>query len=128
MEIVIKIAAVALVAALCTLLIKSKNSEQAFMLGIAAAVLLTSAAAGFLSEIIDFIKELIDLSNLSGTVFLPVIKCVGIAIITKLSCELCKDAGQAGIASAVEYIGSVAAVYTALPLLKTTIQILVNFS
>lgn len=128
MELVVKVAAVALIAALCTLLIKSKNSEQAFMLGIAAAVVIVAATAGFLSEIIDFLKELIELSNLSGAVFLPVIKCIGIAIITKLSCELCKDAGQAGIASAVEYIGAVAAVYTTLPLLKTTIQLLVNFT
>lgn len=126
MELIIKIAAVALISALCTLLIKSNNSEQAFMLGIAAAVVIFLAAFGFLSEITDFIKELITLSCVSGSVFLPVIKCMGIAIITKLVCELCKDAGQAGIASAVEYSGSVAAVYTALPLLKTTIKLLVN--
>lgn len=127
MELIIKISAVALISALCTLLIKRQNSEQSFMLGIAAAVVIFLAVFGFLSEISDFIKELISLSGVSASVFLPVIKCMGIAIITKLVCELCKDAGQAGIASAVEYSGSVAAVYTALPLLKTTIKLLVNF-
>lgn len=128
MDIIIKIAAVALIAALCTLLIKSKNTEQAFMLGIAAAAIILGAVFRFMSEITDFLKQLIELSDLSSAVFAPVIKCMGIAIITKLCCELCKDAGQAGISSAVEYAGAVAAVYTTLPLLKTTIQLLVNFT
>ena len=82
----------------------------------------------FMSEIVSFLKQLIELADLSSAVFAPVIKCMGIAIITKLSCELCKDAGQGGIASAVEYTGAVAAVYTALPLLETTLNLLVNIT
>ena len=128
MELLIKVAAIALVAALCTLLIKSKNSEQAFLLGIAAAVIICLTAMQFMGNIASFVKELIDLTDVSSAVFLPVIKCLGIAIITKLVCELCKDAGQGGIASAVEYMGAVAAVYTALPLLETTLNLLVNIT
>ena len=128
MDVVIKLAAVALVAALCTLLIKSKNSEQAFLLGTASAVIICLAAMKFLGDIVDFAKELIALSNVSSAVFLPVIKCIGIAIVSKLVCELCKDAGQAGIASAVEYTGAVAAVYISLPLLETILDLLVNMA
>lgn len=128
MDAVIKVAAVALIAALCTLLVKSKNSEQSFLLGITAAVVICTAAIGFSESIIDFIKELIDLSALSSAIFLPVFKCLGIAVITKLVCELCKDAGQSGIASAVEYMGAIAAVYTSLPLLETTLDLLVNIT
>ena len=128
MDTVIKIAAIALVAALCTLLIESKNGEQAFLLGTASAVIICITAMRFMADIVDFIKELIDLSSVSSAVFLPVLKCMGIAVITKLVCELCKDAGQAGIASAAEYMGAVAAVYTALPLLKTTLNLLVNLT
>lgn len=128
MNIIIKISAVALIAALCTLLIKSKNTEQSFMLGIAAAVVILTAVLSFMSDVAGFLKQLIELSGISSAVFAPVLKCMGIAVITKLSCELCKDAGQAGIASAVEYAGAVAAVYTTLPLLRTTIQLLVNFT
>lgn len=128
MDVVIKLAAVALVAALCTLLIKSKNSEQAFLLGTASAVIICLAAMKFLGDIVDFVKELIALSNVSSAVFMPVIKCIGIAIVSKLVCELCKDAGQAGIASAVEYTGAVAAVYISLPLLETILDLLVNMA
>ena len=128
MDAVIKVAALALVAALCTLIIKSKNSEQAFLLGTATAVIICLASMKLLGDIIDFVKELVSLSNISHAVFLPVLKCMGIAVITKLVCELCKDAGQAGIASAAEYTGAVAAVYTALPLLRTTLDLLVNLT
>lgn len=128
MELLIKVAAIALVAALCTQLIKSKNSEHAFLLGIAAAVIICLTAMQFMGNIVSFVKELIDLTDVSSAVFLPVIKCLGIAIITKLVCELCNDAGQGGIASAVEYMGAVAAVYTALPLLETTLNLLVNIT
>lgn len=128
MDIIIKVSAAALIAAIATLLIKSKNSEQAFMLGIAAAAVILIAVFGLMGEISDFLRELISLSGQSSAVFLPIVKCMGIAIITKLSFELCRDAGQAGIASAVEYAGAVAALYTVLPLLKTTIKLLVSFT
>ena len=76
------------------------------------------------SSLADFVSGIIKSSGLPSAVFVPIIKCVGIAVLTKLVCNLCKDAGQNGTSSAVEYLGSAAMVYTAMPLLGTLLKTL----
>ena len=47
---------------------------------------------------------------------------MGIAILTRIAAELCRDAGEGGIAAAAETAGAAAAVLTALPLLRAVLS------
>lgn len=124
MDIVIKGAAVGIISAVCALLIKKSNQEIGLVIAIAASAVICIAAAELFGSISDLIRYAISKSGLSSAIFLPIIKCVGIAIIVNISASLCKDAGQAGIASAVDVMGAAAAVFTALPLIKSLIEII----
>ncbi|MDY3079451.1 MAG: stage III sporulation AC/AD family protein [Oscillospiraceae bacterium] len=124
MDIVIKGAAVGIISAVCALLIKKSNQEIGLVIAIAASAVICIAAAELFGSISDLIRYAISKSGLSSAIFLPIIKCVGIAIIVNISASLCKDAGQAGIASAVDVLGAAAAVFTALPLIKSLIEII----
>ena len=124
MEIVAKAAAVAVLCAACSLLIKAKNPEYSFVLSAICAVCVCAAAVGMISQLADFVSGIIKSSGLPSAIFVPIIKCVGIAVLTKLVCNLCKDAGQNGTSSAVEYLGSAAMVYAAMPLLGTLLKTL----
>ena len=57
--------------------------------------------------------ELGERAGLSPAVLDPVIKTVGIAILTRISSEVCRDAGESGIAAAVETAGAVLALWIA---------------
>ncbi len=124
MDVLAKAAAIALLSAACGLTVKSKNPEISFALTVICAVCVCIAAAGMLSDVVSFIDGIMDKSDLPTAVFLPVIKCVGIALITGLISNLCKDAGQNGTSAAIEYLGSAAAVFTALPLIQTMLKAL----
>ena len=124
MEIVAKAAAVVLLCAACSLLIKPKNPEFSFVLSAICAVCVCAAAVGMISSLADFISGIIKNSGLPYALFVPIIKCVGISVLTKLVCNLCKDAGQNGTSSAVEYLGRAAMVYAAIPLLQTLLKTL----
>lgn len=124
MDIVIKGAAVGMISALCALLIKKSNQEIGLVVAIAASAVICIAAAELFGSISDLIHYAISKSGLSSAIFLPIIKCVGIAIIVNISASLCKDAGQAGIASAVDILGAAAALFTALPLIKSLLEII----
>lgn len=124
MEFMTKAAAVSLICAVCSLLIKAKNPEYSFVLNALCAVCICIAAAGVISSFGEFVSDVIKQSGLPASVFSPIIKCVIIAVITKLICSLCKDAGQNGTSAAIEYLGSAAAVLTALPLLQMLLKTL----
>ncbi|NLL45197.1 MAG: stage III sporulation protein AD, partial [Clostridiales bacterium] len=75
-------------------------------------------------DISGFIAELVEAAGLSSAVVSPVVKTVGIGLITKLSSDICKDAGQNTAATVVESAGSIAAVTVALPLMKTVFKMI----
>ena len=124
MEIVIKGTAVGIISALCALLIKKSNQEMGLAVAIAAAAVICIAAAELFGSIFDVIHYAISRTGLSSAVFMPIVKCVGIAIVVNISSGLCKDAGQSGIASAVDLLGAAAAVFTALPLIKSLLEMI----
>ena len=65
---------------------------------------------------------LADTAGLSPAVLAPVVKTVGIAVLTRVSAELCRDAKEGGIAAFVETAGAAAALLVSLPLLKTVLS------
>ena len=115
MDIVIKAAAAAMIAVLCILLIKKSNQELALAAAIAVTAVICFAAVGMISEVIELLRYAIECTGLSAAVFMPVLKCAGIAIVVHISTGFCKDAGQNSIASA-------AALFTALPLIRSLLD------
>lgn len=124
MDIVIKSSAVAVIAALCILLIKKSNQELALTVSIAVTAVICFAAVGMISEVVELVRYAIDCTGLSEAVFMPIIKCTGIAMIVHISTGLCRDAGQSSIASSIEVAGSAAALFTALPLIRSLLNMI----
>ena len=111
-------AAAALIAVGLIALLRKNVPELAYLL---AAVVGLGAALVFLnifSNIRAFLDSLSGAAGLSQTVTAPVFKAMGIGLVSKLAADLCADAGQGAIASAVELVGTAGAVYVAMPLMR----------
>ena len=122
MESVVRLAAAAVAAALCAVVVKQHAREVGAVLALAAGALLLGAALRAIEEVRALADELGELIGLSPAVLAPVLKTVGIAILTRIAAELCRDAGEGGIAAAAETAGAAAAVLTALPLLRAVLS------
>ena len=72
-----------------------------------------------LEPLAAFFRDAIAVSKLSGVYTGPLLKCMTISILTMIGESLCKDAGQAAGACAVQLVGVAAALYAALPLMRT---------
>ena len=120
----IQAAALGLAGALISVLLRKSAPE----LGLALSLAVSLVAAGLALSLFRDLKEIVDLAGeqtgLSPAILSPVLKCVGIGIVTRLSSELCKDAGQGAVASAVELCGAACAMVTALPLIRTLLQMI----
>ena len=122
----IALGAVGVTAALCAVVVRQKAPEIAMLLALSACVLLLWNTLPILETIRDVLDQLSDLAGLSPTVLQPVLKTVGLALVTKLSSALCRDAGEGGIASFLETAGSAAAVLVCLPLLRMVLQLIMG--
>jgi len=124
MEIVIKAVVVGITAALVTLLLKKTNPEMAMLIVTAASTAILFLAIELIGSLKSFIEMAAELSGLSPGVISPVLKCVGIAVISRIGTDLCRDAGASAAASSVELAAAGAALFAAMPLLQTLIQMI----
>ncbi|MDD4715912.1 MAG: SpoIIIAC/SpoIIIAD family protein [Oscillospiraceae bacterium] len=127
MDDILKAAALGLTGGLCAALVRRQVPELGMVLALTVGALLLRLALNAFSGVIDFMDELTQLSGLSSGVVAPLVKTAGIAIVTKTTSALCKDAGEGGVASFVETAGAAASLFIALPLLQTVLQTLLGF-
>ncbi len=127
MDEILKIAAIAVVTALAGLVISKGGSEFTIMLGISAVAVILTLMFSSMSSVVAFINKLSDIAGVSPAILSPLLKTLGIAIVAKIASDVCRDAGQSSVASGVEFAGTVAAIYVALPLLSSVLDMIVSF-
>ncbi len=115
MESIFSIVIFVLTSAVFVTLLRSYDSSIAFMLTIAAVVILLLAILPSVFGLIESLEGITEL--ITQGPFEVVIKAVGIAVVTQLTSELCLDAGQRAMSSIVQLCGKVAIVVAAFPLL-----------
>ncbi|MEG1857440.1 MAG: SpoIIIAC/SpoIIIAD family protein [Pseudoflavonifractor sp.] len=121
---ILKIAAVAIIAALCAVAVKKNVQELGLVIALAACVLTLILTLGAIQSVMDLLDMLARTAGLSPAVLSPVIKTVGIAILTRIAAEICRDAKENGIASAVETAGAATALVAALPLVRAVLSMM----
>ncbi len=121
---VMKVAAAAMIAAVCAIVVRRQTPELALLLSICAGVLLLTWCTGALERVVTFLEELVKAGGLKQEVVAPVIKVTGIALITRLAADFCRDAKEAALAGAVETAGAALALLAVLPLLTAVLGLL----
>ena len=127
METMFRIVALCLTTALLALVVKRGSGELAMLLSLAAVAAVLLSLASAMEEVVEFLRTLSQQSGLPETLFLPLYKTVGIALVVKAGGELCRDAGESALAAVLEMGGSVCALLVALPLLQAVLELLLEF-
>ena len=122
MEEVLKVAAIAVAAALCAVVVKKNAQEVGVVLALAAGALILTLSLGAVEGVRELMDDLAGTAGLSPAVLAPVIKTVGIAILTRIAAEVCRDARESGIAAFVEVSGAALSLFVALPLLRAVLD------
>lgn len=118
MDAMVRIAAVAVTAAVLSAVLRKNTPELALLLVLCAGLWMLTMATSGLGAAMAFLKELTDLAGLSEELLEPVVKAVALSVLTKLTVEICRSAGESGIAAFVETAGTVLALAVAIPLVR----------
>lgn len=121
---IFKLAALAVTAALCALVLRKQVPELAVALVLAAGALLLGQAVEALATVGGFADTLARTAGLTPQVWRPVWKTAGIGLVAKLAAAVCKDAGEGGVAAFLETAGTALALLTVLPLARAVFDAL----
>lgn len=121
-----QVTALCVIGALLAVVVRRGSPESALLLTLAAVVAVLLFLIGPIEELTAFLAELGEHSGVSASLFVPLYKTVGIALVVKVGSSLCRDAGESALAAAVETAGSICALLVALPLLRAVLELLVE--
>ena len=119
-----KLAAVGVTAVVLSAVLKKNTPELALLLALAAGLWMLALTASGLGAVVELMNELAEQAGLSEVLLEPVVKTVALSILTRLTVEICRSAGEGGVAAFVETAGAVLALLAALPLIRAVAQMM----
>jgi stage III sporulation protein AD len=122
MELLWRIAALAMLGVLAGAAIKRGALEYGYLVGLAAVAAILLALSGPAGEVAAMVRMLGERSGLPRELTLPVFRVVGIALVTRITAEFCRDAKETAIAAAVETGGVCLALVATAPLLGAVLS------
>ena len=124
METMAKLAAVGVTAVVLSAVLKKNTPELALLLTLAAGLWMLAMAAEGMGAAVALMEELAEQAGLSEVLLEPVVKTVALSILTRLTAEICRSAGEGGVAAFVETAGAALALLAALPLVRAVAQLM----
>ena len=124
MEAMAKLAAVGVTAVVLSAVLRKNTPELALLLALGAGRWMLALTASGLGAVVELMNELAEQAGLSEVLLEPVVKTVALSILTRLTVEICRSAGEGGVAAFVETAGAVLALLAALPLIRAVAQMM----
>lgn len=119
---VFSVAVFSLMACFAGVILKHFSHPIAPFVGIIAVLCILSVSMISLSPVIDFIKT-IDKVERFNELYSVMLKGLGISVLSETASNICKDCGEASLASKVELASKVSILILSLPLLTSILEL-----
>ena len=124
MERFLQIAALCVICAVLSLVVRGRSPEFSFCAACACCAVSLIAAAELVSPVVSFLQRLQRLAGLEPALLAPVLKTVGVGLLTQIAGAFGRDAGEQALCKVGELCGTFLAVYVALPLANAVLELL----
>lgn len=117
-----KLCGAAILCAVAVFLLRHIKKEFEVPLTIAGSLLLTFAAFGIGKPIFEYISDLTSSSPIVGEAAEILIRVIGIAVITRISADICREMGAANVATSLETVAKFEIILLSLPLVSSVLR------
>lgn len=109
-------------AAMLALWVRPLKPEYGIFLSLGAMLLLTGAALSQLDVILNLIRQLMEATGLDQVYFRILLKIMGLAWISQLASDICKEAGCGSISRQIDIYGKLLILSVSLPVITALIE------
>ena len=120
MEILWKVCAVSVLCAAVILILKPMRGEFSALVGIGGGILILLTLLPLLSGVMEDTVVLFDGSEI-GRYADVMLRALGVALLTRICTDVCKDTGQSAVAGGVELAGKLVILMLCLPMIREII-------
>ena len=119
---------ISLVALIFGIFLRQHNKTVSLFLIIFASLLIFFETAGTLYEIISALNDMASGMQEASSYLRLMFKVLGIALITQVISDLCRDSGESALAGQTEVAAKIIIVSLILPLLQTVVKIITGLA
>ena len=123
---IIKIIGIGLVSLILVIVIKQYKPEFALYVSIVAGLIIFLMVMDKLSGIIDLLMNLSNKANINKDFIVILLKITGIAILSEFAISVCKDAGEAAIASKIDFGAKIIMVGISIPIIASLLEMILK--
>ena len=123
---VIKIIGIGLIALVIIILLKQYKPEFAMYISLLTVALILLLVADELSGIINLLQSFADKVSINSTFLILLIKITGIAFLSEFAVSICKDSGEAAIASKIEIGTKIIIISMSIPIISSLLEIILS--
>ncbi|MBO4251501.1 MAG: stage III sporulation protein AD [Clostridia bacterium] len=122
----LKIVACAIICAFILTYLKSVGSEFFSVAVLGAGVILTSLGIEYLTQTVEFVRELIEQSGVNTEYFSIILKITGIAYVVEFGAGIVEDMGLKSVADKLVFVGKIAIFVTAMPIIYAVFNLMMG--
>ena len=108
--------------------LKKDAPAIAFLLTLTAGILILLRAFDLVGGTMQRFSGLLTQGGITQSLYLPVLKTVGVAVVVRIMSALCRDSGQSALAAKLEIVGAVLALSMCLPLLEQVLELVADWT
>ena len=123
---IVKIIRIAIVSLIIIILLKQYKREFAIYISLLTGVLILILVMDKLTGIINLIDSIVSKSNINTEFITLLIKITGIAFLSEFAVSICKDSGEAAIASKIEIGSKIIIISMAIPILSSLLELILE--
>ena len=123
---IIKIIGIALIALIIIILLKQYRPEFAIYISILTGILILLLVIDKLQGIMALIQSFVNKTSINATFLTLLIKITGIAFLAEFAVSICKDSGEAAIASKIEIGSKIIIVSMSIPIISSLLEIILK--
>ncbi|HEY8419897.1 MAG TPA: stage III sporulation protein AD [Clostridia bacterium] len=122
----IKIIAIGLTSAVVYSLLKENKPEIAYLVLLAASIIVFMMVVDMLIEIISTINGLAQKTGLDTSIIASVLKIIGVGYLTEFAAGICEDMGAKSMSDKVLFGGKVIIMFLSLPIIIALIELIIS--
>ena len=123
---IITIIGIAFIALIIIIMLKQYRPEYAVFISILTGVLILFLVMDKLTGIINLIQSIQDKYSINTQFIAILIKITGIAFLSEFAVSICKDSGEAAIASKIELGSKIIIISMSIPIISNLLEIILK--
>lgn len=126
MDEIVKIVGISIVSVVLIILIKQYRPEFAIYISLIAGILILYFVLDKLSDIINLLKSIANRSGINNNFLGILLKMTAIAFLSEFAISICKDSGEAAIASKVELASKAIIISMSIPIIYNLLEVILK--